>query len=129
MPHPCDGCTAQAVDHAIICPVLGVMANGRHRSIQSATPQVAFDRLHGWAASRNSRHTIALRSEYWRSDFESWDTTHEATRADSYPYASNGLWIRQRRKRIDRGANKGGRLTAPSLRLGLATSALATIDV
>lgn len=63
--HPCHGCTAVPVDHAIRCPFLGVIAAGRHKRIGALSPEPAFEALHGLWAAPNKRRTIVLRSRYW----------------------------------------------------------------
>lgn len=64
--HPCFNCPAQAVDHAIICPFLGVIASGRCKSIRRKPDDEAFQRLHGWAVTPNRRKMVRLRSGYWK---------------------------------------------------------------
>ena len=68
MEHPCNGCTAEAIDHAIICPVLGVIASGRCKRIRTTDAEKAFDKLHGWAVVPNRRQAVKLRSAYFATD-------------------------------------------------------------
>ena len=66
--HPCKGCEAIAVDHAIICPILGVIASNRHKAIRASSEDAAWQRLHGWAVNRNTRDTVNLNpSTYWET--------------------------------------------------------------
>ena len=66
--HPCKGCDRVAIDHAIACPALGIIAAGRHKAILRSDTQTAFDKLHGWAHVPNKRESIKLRSTYWRTE-------------------------------------------------------------
>lgn len=40
--HLCQGCTASVVDHAVVCPWLGVIAAGRHRRIKAMDGEAAL---------------------------------------------------------------------------------------
>ena len=61
--HPCNGCEAKAIDHAVICPLYGVISSGRCKRIQRKD---AGDALQG--ITRNRRVSIQLRSGYFQSD-------------------------------------------------------------
>jgi len=89
--HPCyeSGCTARRIDHAVICPFLGVIAAGRCLRIQHKAPGKALDAL-TFRAERNHRDSIELRSRYWSSD--EFDSLYRATRAD------NRGWLEVRAK-------------------------------
>ena len=66
--HPCFNCPAVAVDHAIVCPFLGVIAAGRHKRIRRMEGGDALQRLSGPRAGVvNRRSSIELRSAYWQN--------------------------------------------------------------
>ena len=62
--HPCQGCKPDYIDHATICPVLGVIAAGRCKRIRRKPEEIAFNSLYGWAVNKNKRYSISLRSIY-----------------------------------------------------------------
>ena len=63
--HPCYGCTAVAVDHAIVCPLLGVIASGKHRRMQSHSASAAYNLLDN--SHSNRRQVIQLKAPYWET--------------------------------------------------------------
>ena len=102
--HPCYGCTAQATDHAIVCPALGVIASGRHKAIQLKPEAKAFDALYGlMRTSTNKRSAIELRSEYWPSVF----TKYEPVSA-----SADGTLVLRERKSKGEGSPHAGKATS-----------------
>ena len=69
MAHPCQGCQPEYIDHATICPALGVIAAGRCKRIRHKPEDIAFDSLHGWAVNKNKRKSIQLRSPYFTEQY------------------------------------------------------------
>ena len=64
--HPCFECYQQAFEHAIICPVLGVIASGRCKRYRHLSADRAWERLHGIERmSINTRTAIKLRGHYY----------------------------------------------------------------
>mgnify|MGYP001595626766 CR=1 FL=1 len=109
--HPCNGCQAVPKDHAILCPVLGVIASGRHKKIRAMQVEKAFEKLHGWAAIGNNRVVIRLRSLYWR---ESYLAKYTGLRA----YAGGTVTLRRK---------VGAKRAAPGARLSAATGSLGSL--
>lgn len=80
--HPCSDCTAKAIDHAIICPILGAIASGRHKSIRGQSEDRAWERLYGMErGAMNKRTSLQLRSGYFKS--EDYLTQYTGQRADA----------------------------------------------
>ena len=63
--HPCYGCTAIAVDHAIVCPLLGVLSSGKHKWMQSHSASAAYNLLDN--SRSNRRQAIQLKAPYWET--------------------------------------------------------------
>lgn len=63
--HLCTGCTASVVDHAVVCPFLGVIAAGRHKRIMRMASNDALQYV-SFQSTANKRQLIALRSRYWQ---------------------------------------------------------------
>ena len=67
----CQGCTAIAFDHAIVCPLLGRMSNNRHKRVRA----MSQDRLKEYLANKPTWNNgilyrdsiIWLRSEYFNN--------------------------------------------------------------
>jgi len=113
MEHPCKGCTAKPVDHAIICPALGRIASGRHKRVRAMTPDRAWEKLYGIErGAYNKATTIKLRSVYFNSD--SFLIFHKGVKADG-----NGTILLARRKRTQGELPLEARLQAASSGLGL----------
>lgn len=72
--HPCHGCTAQPVDHAVVCPYLGVIASPRCKRLQRMPVDRMLQAM--YFGSRNSRREIVPRSKFFENVFEmGWKAT------------------------------------------------------